>query len=274
MPISVKEINKLREITGVGIMDCKKALLESEGDLEKAIENLRKKGTKVANKRKDCVANEGYVLGGVDNNGNFGAIVSIFCETDFVAKNETLQNFVKDVLDIAIKNKVESLSVLNDIKYNEKISVNERFIELIGSLGEKLELKYTFLSGEKIGFYNHFNNKISVLLEVRNYNLEKTDVLKNIAMQIAAMNPIEIKRENVSADIVNKELEIAKAQSKEAKTPEIAEKMAKGKLEKFFKENILLEQISIFDNKKTVLDYIKENGNFEIRKFKSVKTSN
>ena len=279
MSVSIKEINDLRKITGAGLMNCKKALLESEGDIKKAIEYLRKNGIKVANKRIDCVNNEGCVLADVNKTCDFGAIVSVFCETDFVAKNEIIQTFLKNVLNIAINKKVEDLGVLISEKYedysnkeknNNDITVKDCLDAITGVLGEKIELKYTFLSGEKIGFYNHFNNKISVLLEVEEYNSSNTEILKNIAMQIAAMNPIEVKREDVSAEIVNREFEIAKELSKEAKTAEIAEKMAKGKLEKFFKEKVLLEQPFIFDEKKSVLDYIKENGNFEVLRFKKV----
>ena len=279
MSVSIKEINDLRKITGAGLMNCKKALLESEGDIKKAIEYLRKNGIKVANKRIDCVNNEGCVLADVNKTCDFGAIVSVFCETDFVAKNEIIQTFLKNVLNIAINKKVEDLEVLINEKYEDysnkerndnNITVKDRLVDIIGVLGEKIELKYTFLSGENIGLYNHFNNKISVLLEVKEYNSANTEILKNIAMQIAAMNPIEVKREDVSAEIVNREFEIAKELSKEAKTAEIAEKMAKGKLEKFFKEKVLLEQPFIFDEKKSVLDYIKENGNFEVLRFKKV----
>lgn len=279
MSVSIKEINDLRKITGAGLMNCKKALLESEGDIKKAIEYLRKNGIKVANKRIDCVNNEGCVLADVNKTCDFGAIVSVFCETDFVAKNEIIQTFLKNVLNIAINKKVEDLEVLINEKYEDysnkekndnDITVKDRLDDIIGVLGEKIELKYTFLSGENIGFYNHFNNKISVLLEVKEYNSSNTAILKNIAMQIAAMNPIEVKREDVNAEIVNREFEIAKELSKEAKTAEIAEKMAKGKLEKFFKEKVLLEQTFIFDEKKSVLDYIKENGNFEVLRFKKV----
>lgn len=279
MAVSIKEINDLRKITGAGLMNCKEALLESEGDIKKAIEYLRKNGIKVANKRIDCVNNEGCVLAGVNKTCDFGAIVSVFCETDFVAENEIIQTFLKNVLNIAINKKVEDLGVLISEKYedysnkeknNNDITVKDCLDAITGVLGEKIELKYTFLSGEKIGFYNHFNNKISVLLEVEEYNSSNTEILKNIAMQIAAMNPIEVKREDVSAEIVNREFEIAKDLSKEAKTAEIAEKMAKGKLEKFFKEKVLLEQPFIFDEKKSVLDYIEENGNFEVLRFKKV----
>lgn len=279
MSVSIKEINDLRKITGAGLMNCKKALLESEGDIKKAIEYLRKNGIKVANKRIDCVNNEGCVLADVNKTCDFGAIVSVFCETDFVAENEIIQTFLKNVLNIAINKKVEDLEVLINEKYEDysnkerndnDITVKDCLDAITGVLGEKIELKYTFLSGENIGFYNHFNNKISVLLEVKEYNSANTEILKNIAMQIAAMNPIEVKREDVSAEIVNREFEIAKELSKEAKTAEIAEKMAKGKLEKFFKEKVLLEQPFIFDEKKSVLDYIEENGNFEVLRFKKV----
>ena len=279
MSVSIKEINDLRKITGAGLMNCKKALLESEGNIKKAIEYLRKNGIKVANKRIDCVNNEGCVLADVNKTCDFGAIVSVFCETDFVAKNEIIQTFLKNVLNIAINKKVEDLEVLINEKYEDysnkekndnDITVKDCLDAIIGVLHEKIELKYTFLSGENIGFYNHFNNKISVLLEVKKYNSSNTEILKNIAMQIAAMNPIEVKRDDVSAEIVNREFEIAKELSKEAKTAEIAEKMAKGKLEKFFKEKVLLEQPFIFDEKKSVLDYIKENGNFEVLRFKKV----
>ena len=279
MAVSIKEINELRKITGAGLMNCKEALLKSEGDIKKSIEYLRKNGIKVANKRIDCVNNEGCVLAGVNETCDFGAIVSVFCETDFAAKNKIIQTFLKNILNIAINKKVEDLEVLINEKYEDysnkekndnDITVKDRLNDIIGVLGEKIELKYTFLSGENIGFYNHFNNKISVLLEVKEYNSTNTEILKNIAMQIAAMNPIEVKREDVSAEIVNREFEIAKELSKEAKTAEIAEKMAKEKLEKFFKEKVLLEQPFIFDEKKSVLDYIKENGNFEVLRFKKV----
>ncbi|MEA3503864.1 MAG: translation elongation factor Ts [Bacteroidota bacterium] len=258
--ISAKEVNELRKRTGVGMMDCKKALQEAEGDFDKAIEILRKKGQKLANKRADRSANEGYVIAKASQDGKFAAMMMLNCETDFVAKNSDFVAFANKLIDIAIVNKAANLDEFKAIKLDDK-TVSEAVIEMVGRTGEKLELSaYNSLSAESVAVYNHQGNRLASILSM---NIPITDAIvkvgHEVAMQIAAMNPAGLDESDVPAEILEKELEIGREQArKEGKPEQIIEKIAQGKLNKFLKENTLVNQESIREAKTSVKDYLKK----------------
>jgi elongation factor Ts len=256
MEISAKDVFKLRKQTGAGMMDCKKALIEAEGDFEKAIDVLRKTGQKLANKRADRDASEGYVLG-FENNGN-ASIVVLNCETDFVAKNEDFAILVNKFAQAAITSGVKSLEELKT-QTIDGITAEEKVIEQTGIVGEKLDLSYfETVSGEKVIIYNHPGNRIASVVA---FNKDTTDeIAKDVAMQVAAMNPVALNKEDCSKEIIEKELEIARDLLKqEGKPEELIDKIAQGKLNKFFKENTLLNQGFIKDAKKSIQQYLNES---------------
>ncbi len=257
MKITAQQVNELRKATGAGMMDCKKALQEAEGDMEKAIDILRKKGQKVAAKRADRTAGEGVVLAKVSDDGKFGAIVMINCETDFVAKNEDFINFVKSVLDAAVENKVKSADELKETKVNGT-TVADLVTEKTGVIGEKIELgKYEVVEGESVYAYIHNGNRIASVVAFNKAG-DFEEAGKNIAMQIAAMDPVAIDKDDVPEDIKQREIEIGMEQARQEGKPEaMLEKIAMGKLNKFFKENTLLNQAYIKDGKTSVKDYLK-----------------
>ncbi|MDZ4203646.1 MAG: translation elongation factor Ts [Bacteroidales bacterium] len=256
--ITAADVNKLRQITGAGMMDCKYALIESEGDFDKAIEYLRKKGQKVANKRADRNANEGMVIAKVNESKDYGAIIMLNCETDFVAKNKDFADLANDIIDLAVKNKVRGLDELNAMTINGT-TVADKVIELTGKTGEKTTLAHCQVIAAPIVFaYNHHGNRLGSMAGFDKKDVNDIDVLgKDIVMQIAAMNPIAIDKDNVSAETIAKEIEIGKEIAiQEGKPAELAEKIAMGKLGKFFKENTLLNQDFIKDGSITVKDYM------------------
>lgn len=257
--ITAAEVAKLRKQTGAGMMDCKKALQESEGDFEKAIEILRKKGAKVAAKRADKDATEGYVLAQTNSDNTFGVLVMVNCETDFVGKSEEFVNFVKGIADVALENQAETLKDVLALKVNG-ITVEEKVSEMTGKTGEKLEFdSYAAIRGELVSAYNHLGNKIGTLVAL-NKNVDGADeAAHDVAMQIAAMNPVALDKDSVSQEIIDKELEIGKELArKEGKPEAMLEKIAQGRLGKFFKENTLINQEFIKDSKKTVGAYLKD----------------
>jgi len=256
--ITAAEVNKLRQITGAGMMDCKQALQESDGDLEKAIEYLRKKGQKVANKRADRDANEGIVLAQVAEGNTFGAMIMVNCETDFVGKNQDFTDFAKSILELAIKEKPATLEELNALKLNG-VTVAERIMEMTGKTGEKVGLNhYEVITAPIVFAYNHHGNRLSSMAGFNKADVNGLDTIgHDIVMQIAAMNPIAIDKDDVSQEVINKEIEIGKEIAiQEGKPTELAEKIAMGKLGKFFKENTLLNQDFIKDSSMTVKDYL------------------
>jgi elongation factor Ts len=256
--ITAAEVNKLRQITGAGIMDCKQALKESEGDLEKAIEYLRKKGQKVANKRADRDANEGIVLAKVANGNEFGAMIMVNCETDFVGKNQDFTDFAKSILELAIQEKPSTIDELNALNLNG-VSVADRIMEMTGKTGEKIGLNhYEVISAPKVFAYNHHGNRLSSMAGFSKADVNEIDSFgHDIVMQIAAMSPIAIDKDDVSQEVVAKEIEIGKDIAiQEGKPAELAEKIAMGKLGKFFKDNTLLNQDFIKENNITVKEYL------------------
>ena len=256
--ISAKEVNELRQKTGSGMMDCKKALVQAEGDFKKAIDILRKKGQKVSEARSNRETSEGIVIYKLNSSEDKASILSFTCETDFVAKNEEFKELATRILDLAFDNSLNSVGDI--LKTNlDTNTVEQHIVNLIGKIGEKIEIReYKNLEGEKIVPYIHAGNKLGVLVALSNISsIDYISVGKDVAMQIAAMNPIAISSDQVDQSVVDKEIEIGKDQArKEGKPEQIIEKIAQGKLQKFFKENTLLNQSFVKDNSLTVKSYL------------------
>lgn len=256
--ISAQDVNKLRQMTGAGMMDCKKALTEAEGDFEKAIEILRKKGQKVSASRSDRDAKEGSVFVKASDDKKEAVLIALNCETDFVAKNEEFQALGKLIVDTAFSNKPADKNALLAIKVGD-LTLNDRIVELVGKIGEKIEVsEYIHMKGEAVVSYIHAGSKLGVLVSLKGVNgKDVTDAGKDVGMQIAAMNPLGVDDKSVDKSIIEKELEIAKAQIlAEGKPENMVEKIAQGKLQRFFKDNTLLAQPFVKDNSKTVAQYL------------------
>ena len=269
--ISATEVNKLRKSTGAGMMDCKKALEESSGNFELAIEILRKKGQKVAANRADRDSSEGVAIARVSSDRTMGIIISLNCETDFVAKNNTYIQLANKLADLALGFSTKE-SFLSS-KFDDKLTVNEKLTEQTGVIGEKIEIgSFKFLEANYIGSYIHAGNKIASIvgLSYKDDNAEK--VSKNIAMQVAAMNPIALDEHGVSKDILEKEIEIAKDQLRQQGKPEaMLDNIVKGKIKRFLKDNTLVNQIFIKDNKINVSQYaFSINPKFSITGFERI----
>ena len=269
--ISATEVNKLRKSTGAGMMDCKKALEESSGNFELAIEILRKKGRKVAANRADRDSSEGVAIARVSSDKTMGIIISLNCETDFVAKNNTYIQLANKLADLALGFSTKE-SFLSS-KFDDKLTVNEKLTEQTGVIGEKIEIgSFKFLEANYIGSYIHAGNKIASIvgLSYKDDNAEK--VSKNIAMQVAAMNPIALDEHGVSKDILDKEIEIAKDQLRQQGKPEaMLDNIVKGKIKRFLKDNTLVNQIFIKDNKINVSQYaFSINPKFSITGFERI----
>jgi len=258
MAITAQEVNKLRQMTGAGMMDCKKALTEAEGDFEKAIDILRKKGQKVSASRADRETKEGTIVTSVSSDGTTGTLLSLTCETDFVAKNEEFVSFANTLLDLATKNTATSIEQILALPF-ENITVAEKIIEMTGKIGEKIEIShYEVVKGETVVPYIHSNGKLGVLVSLVNVNgAAVEDAGKDVAMQIAAMNPVAVDKDGVDATTVQREIEVGKEQARqEGKPEEMLEKIAMGKLQKFYKENTLLSQAFVKDNSKSIAQYL------------------
>jgi elongation factor Ts len=256
--ISAQDVNKLRQMTGAGMMDCKKALTEAEGDFEKAIEILRKKGQKVSASRSDRDAKEGAVFVRVADDKKEAVLIALNCETDFVAKNEEFQSLGKLIVETAFNEKPADKEALLSLRAGD-LSLNEKIVELVGKIGEKIEVsEYVHMKGEAIVSYIHAGSKLGVLVSLKGVNgKDVTDAGRDVGMQIAAMNPVAVDEKSVDRTIIDKELEIAKAQIiAEGKPANMVDKIAQGKLQKFFKDNTLLHQAFVKDNSKTVAQYL------------------
>ena len=257
LTISAADVAKLRNQTGAGMMDCKKALTEAEGDFEKAIDILRKKGQKIAANRSDRAAGEGVSIALTNPQGNFGIALCLGCETDFVAKNENFVAFATRIANIALSleatDKEQVLAADLD-----GLTVAERISEQMGRVGEKLEIvRYEALKSELVVPYIHLGYRIGVLLGLNKSGANLIEAGKDVAMQVAAMNPVAVDQNSVSTEMINKEIEIGKELAiQEGKTPDMAEKIAQGRLQKFFKENTLLSQAFVKDQEKTVKQYL------------------
>lgn len=258
MAISAQDVNKLRKMTGAGMMDCKKALTEANGDFDAAIEILRKKGQKVSASRSDRETNEGMVFVSTNDDNTEATLVAIGCETDFVAKNAEFQELGESILKVAVENKPADAEALKALPMGD-LTVGEKITELIGKIGEKLEiLALETMTGERVVPYIHAGSKLGVLVSLKNVNgADVADAGRDVAMQIAAMRPIAVDESGVAEDVKQKEMEIGKEQARaEGKPEEMLEKIAMGKLKKFFKETTLLSQDFVKEPKKSVAQYL------------------
>ena len=257
--ITAADVNKLRQQTGAGMMDCKKALTEANGDFEAAIDNLRKKGAKVAASRQDRESNEGVVIAKTTADGKRGVVVEFNCETDFVAKNADFVAFANSIADLAIEKNPTSLEQLLELELNgEKLA--DTIISQIGKIGEKVGVsKFETVTGEKVIAYIHGNYRLGVLVALSSNPASADEVGKDVAMQIAAMNPVAIDKGDVDSKTIERELEIAKDVIRaEGKPEEMVEKIAAGKLNKFYKDSTLLNQEFVKDSSKTVAQFLND----------------
>lgn len=256
MAISAADVMKLRKATGAGMMDCKKALAEAEGNFDRAVELIREKGKLIANKRSDREASEGAVLAKASEDNKFAAVIVLNCETDFVAKNEGFVNLTQSFLDAAVANKPADLDALKALTIDGR-SIADQITEQTGVIGEKLDLSmYSSIEAEAVVAYIHPGNKLATIVGFNQEGVD-TQVARDVAMQVAAMNPVAVDKDDVSQEVIDKELEIAKEKFRQEGKPEaMLDKIAQGSLNKFFKENTLLNQAFVKDNKTTVKDYL------------------
>lgn len=259
LQISAADVNKLRQQTGAGMMDCKKALTESNGDFEAAVDYLRKKGAKVAASRQDRESNEGVVIARTAENGKRGFIIELNCETDFVAKNADFIGFANSIIDLAIANNPATLEDLLALNLNG-IQVSDAILDQTGKIGEKIGVsKYEIVDGEKVIAYIHGNYRLGVLVALSANVTNADEVGKDVAMQIAAMSPIALDKNGVDARTIERELEIAKEQIRAEGKPEaMVEKIAAGKLNKFYKDSTLLNQEFVKDPSKTIAQFLND----------------
>lgn len=255
--ISAADVSKLRRVTGAGMMDCKKALEEAEGNFDKAIEIIRKKGQAIANKRADRDASEGVVLTRVTSTNKTGMMIALNCETDFVAKNADFVAFAFSILDKALTSGAKTLEEVLALNLDGKSTVAEKVIEQSGIIGEKVELSYfARIDADHVQPYIHYGNKLSTMVGFTKAGVD-VQVYKDIAMQIAAMNPVSVDKGDVSEKVLVQEMDIAKELARREGKPEaMLDKIAEGKLNKFFKESTLLNQDLVKDNKMTVRQYL------------------
>lgn len=258
MAITAADVNKLRQQTGAGMMDCKNALVEANGDFEAAVDILRKKGQKIAAKRGDNDAKEGVILAQTTRDGKAGVILTLNCETDFVAKNEGYVSLVQSLVNKALENLPESVDALKALSFDGKLSIEEKITEQIGVIGEKLDLSgYAVLQGDKVVSYNHPGNQLATLVVLNSASDDASEAGRQVAMQVAAMNPIAVTKDGVDSRTIEREVEIGKELAiQEGKAPDMAEKIALGRLNKFFQENTLLSQQFVRDNKLTVEQFL------------------
>jgi len=263
MAITNEMIKKLRESTGAGMMDCKRALEQSGGSMEAAVEYLRKKGAAVAQKRSDRAAKEGVIVTRVSPDGKTGVIVEVNCETDFVGRSDAFTAFAGAVAEAIAAHRPGTLDELRALKTPGGKSVADLMNDLLAKVGEKIEVRRFSVMESKDGMiysYTHLGSKIGVLVECADIP-PGTAVGRDVAMQIAAMNPSTVGREEVAKEIVERELDIYRTQAKnEGKPPQIVDRIANGRLEKFYQEICLLEQIFVKDGGKTVREYLAEAG--------------
>lgn len=272
MNITASAVNELRKATGAGMMECKKALQESNGDMEAAIDILRKKGAAKAAKRADREAAEGLAIAVSNSDNTFGVVVEVNCETDFVAKNDDFIAFAQDIARFALENKPADLEALKALSYNGK-SIAETLIDKTAVIGEKIDIStYSSMNAEGVAAYNHANYRIGVLVGLTQGDDASLEAGKDVAMQIAAMNPIAVDESAVSDEVKNKELEIGREQAKaEGKPEQILDKIAEGKLKKFYKENTLVHQAFVKDSSKTVGQFLKDtNAELSVTNFSRV----
>jgi elongation factor Ts len=267
--INAADVAKLRRVTLAGMMDCKKALEEAEGNFDKAIEIIRKKGQAVANKRADKEATEGVVLSKVTANGKLGVMIVLNSETDFVAKNADFIALVNKIVEVALSNNPANLDALKSLPL-EGGKVGEKVIEYVGIIGEKLELSYyEKIEAEHVQAYIHPGNRLATLVGFTKSGAD-VQVYKDVAMQVAAMSPVAIDKDSVPQNVIAQEIEIGKEQARrDGKPEEMLEKIAQGKLTKFFKDSTLLNQDFVKDNKMTIKQYLQSvNKELTVTDFK------
>ncbi|MBR4339581.1 MAG: elongation factor Ts [Bacteroidales bacterium] len=257
MAITAADVNKLRQMTGSGMMDCKNALVEAEGDFEKAIDILRKKGQKIAAKRADRNANEGYVVAKTNSDNTFGIVLMVNCETDFVGKTSDFTGYANALAELAIEKHITTKEDMLKAEFKGQ-TVEASLTEMSGKTGEKVEMN-GFASLEKpyVNAYNHMGNRLAVIVGFNKGGEALTETAHEIAMQIAAMNPLGVTENEIPQEVIDRELEVAREQVRNEGKPEnMVEKIAQGKLNKFFKENTLLHQEFIRDTKMNVAEYM------------------
>ena len=255
MAVTMADISHLRKMSGAGMMDCKKALEEANGDFEKAMEIIRKKGQAVAAKRSDREASEGCVLAA--DKGDFAAIVALKCETDFVAKNTDFVALTQDILNVAMEKKPATKEDLLAAALADGRTIQEHITDRIGVTGEKMELgAYEFVNGASTMSYIHPGNKLATVVAFNQANVEH-QMARDVAMQVAAMNPVSVRPDEVPQHIIDQELEIAKDKARQAGKPEnLLDRIAQGSLQKYYKENTLLQQEFIKDAKMSIEQYL------------------
>jgi elongation factor Ts len=273
MSISAAEVNKLRQMTGAGLMDCKQALSENNGDFEAAIDFLRKKGAKIAAKRADREATEGAVIAKTNSEGTVGVVIVLSCETDFVAKNEGFVSFAHEIADTAIAHKPATAEALKALTVGSA-TLEARLMEEVAKIGEKIDVvKYEIIEAANVVPYIHGANRMGVLVELSNAPSDANIAAgKDVAMQIAAMNPVAVDKDGVDATTIERELEIGREQARQEGKPEaMIDKIAEGKLQKFYKESTLLNQEFVKDSSKTVAAMLSsvESG-LTVKQFKRV----
>ena len=256
--ISAADVNKLRQMTGAGMMDCKKALTEANGNFEEAIDYLRKKGQKVAANRADREAKEGYIAARTNAEATKGFLVALSCETDFVAINKDFIAFAESLLDAAMKNNAASVEAINALPM-DGVTIGDKVLDMVGKIGEKIEItRYEMVEAPKVVIYIHPGNKVVALVGLSSATAA-TEVGKDVAMQIAAMHPVAIDKDDVDSKTLEREIEIGKEQARaEGKPENMIEKIALGKLNKFYQESTLLNQSFIKEDKKTIRQYLEE----------------
>jgi elongation factor Ts len=254
--ISAADVAKLRRMTGAGMMDCKKALEEADGNFDKSIEIIRKKGQAIANKRADREASEGVVLAKVSSDGKHGFMIVLNCETDFVAKNAEFIGFAEKIISKAIDKKPSTIDELKGLDLDGR-TIAEKIVEYIGKIGEKIELSYfDKIDAEHVQAYIHPGSRLATLAGFTKSGVD-VQVYKDVVMQIAAMNPVAVDKKDVSEKMIAQEMEIGKEQARREGKPEnMLDKIAEGKLNKFFKESTLLNQDFVKDNKITIKQYL------------------
>lgn len=258
MAITASDVNKLRQKTGAGMMDCKKALEEANGDFELAIELLRKKGAKIAANRQDRDAKEGLVMAKVTADNTRAVLVVVNCETDFVAKNEDFQQFANTVAQIALDKAPTNVEALKTQSFNSDITIGDKLMEQMGKIGEKIDASYyESISAPMVIGYNHPGNRLACIVGFS--KAVEVEVAKDIAMQVASMNPVSIDKDDVDPKILERELEIARETTRQEGKPEnMIEKIALGKLNKFYAECTLLNQEFIKDSKLNIRQYLEK----------------
>ena len=252
--ITAADVNKLRTMTGAGMMDCKKALVEADGDFEAARDILRKHGQKIADKRAENETSEGLVLVSVSEDGTKGKLVALACETESVAKVANFREMAQQILDTAVRIDAGTKEDILAAKASDGLSIQEHVTDLMGKIGEKLEVTYATLTAEKVASYVHSDNKKGVLVGLKNVgSADAAAVGRDVAMQIVAMKPIAVDKDGVDASVAEREIEVGKEQARTEGKPEaMLEKIAQGKLNKFYKDNTLLNQEFVKDNSMTI----------------------